>query len=82
MQKLCSNCSEPVHYSVVVMISSVGVSPRVQQSSPAVLFCESCFRELCERLCSDKLREAVNSALTELNKRVRDNSSAQQSIFD
>ena len=82
MDKSCSNCKEKAQYSIVVMISSVGVSPRVQQSSPAVLFCEGCFRELSDRLCSDKLREAVNNALTELNQRVRDNSSSQQSIFD
>jgi hypothetical protein len=82
MDKSCSNCKEKAQYSIVVMISSVGVSPRVQQSSAAVLFCESCFRELSDRLCSDKLREAVNNALTELNQRVRDNSSAQQSMFD
>jgi hypothetical protein len=50
MQKICSNCSETVQYSIVVMISTVGVSPRAQQSAPAVLFCEHCFRELSERL--------------------------------
>jgi hypothetical protein len=82
MDKSCSNCKEKAQYSIVVMISSVGVSPRVQQSSPAVLFCESCFSEVSDRLCSDKLREAVNNALTELNQRLRDNSSAQRSIFD
>jgi hypothetical protein len=82
MQKLCSNCSEPVQYSIVVMISTVDVSPRAQQSSAAVLFCEHCFRELSERLCSDRLRTAVNSALTELNERSRENSAAQKSMFD
>jgi len=82
MQKTCSTCSEGVQYSIVVMISTVGVSPRVQQSSPAVLFCDHCFRELSERLCSDKLRIAVNSALTELNERLRERSTAQKSMFD
>jgi hypothetical protein len=82
MDKSCSNCKEKAQYSIIVMISSVGVSPRVQQSSPAVLFCESCFRELSERLCSDKLREAVNNALTELNERLRERSTTQQSMFD
>jgi hypothetical protein len=82
MQRSCSNCSEASQYSIVVTISTVGVSPRAQKYSTAVSFCERCVSELCERLCSDKLREAVNNALTELKKRVRDNSSAQQSIFD
>ena len=82
MYKVCSNCAEPVQYSIVVIMSSVGVSPRIQSYSTAVLFCKRCFSELSERLCSDKLREAVNSALTELTERVRENSSAQKSMFD
>jgi hypothetical protein len=82
MQKICSNCAEAVQYSIVVMISTVGVSPRAQQSSPAILFCEHCFRELSESLCSDKLCAAVNSALTELNERLRERSTAQKSMFD
>ena len=82
MQKLCSNCSETAQYSIVVMISSVGVSPRVQQSSLAVPFCERCFSEVSERLCSEQLQRAVNNALTELNERLRENSTAQKSMFD
>jgi hypothetical protein len=82
MERTCSNCSETVQYSIVVTISTVGISPRVQSYSSAVLFCERCFRELSERLRSDKLRESVNSALTELNQRLRERSTAQQSMFD
>ena len=82
MEKSCSNCTEKVQYSVVVTISSVGVSPRAQSYSTAVLFCERCFSELSERLCSDRLRFAVNSALTELNERLRERTTAQKSIFD
>jgi hypothetical protein len=69
MQKSCSNCEQPVEYSLVVLLSSVGVSPRLQQSSIAVSFCNNCLQELCERLCSDVLRKAVNNALTKLNQR-------------
>jgi len=82
MQKLCSNCSETVQYSIVVIVSSVGSSPRVQKSSPAVLFCDHCLRELSERLCSDKLQKAVNSAYTQLNERLRERSTAKNSICD
>jgi len=82
MQKSCSNCSNAVQYSIVVTISSVGVSPRIQNYSSAVLFCERCLSELSERLCSDKLREAVNNALTELNQRMRERSTVQKSMFD
>jgi len=76
MQKSCSNCSESACFSLVAIISTVGVSGRVQKSSPAVLFCDDCLRELRERLCSDKLQEAVNSAYTELNQRLRERSTA------
>jgi hypothetical protein len=57
------------------------MSPRFQQSSLAVLFCERCFSEVRERFCSEQLQKAVNSALTELNERLRENSS-QKSMFD
>ena len=82
MEKKCSNCSEDVKYSTVVTISTVGVSPRVQSHSSAVLFCERCFSEMSDRLCSEKLREAVNSALTELNQRLRDQPTVQKAMFD
>jgi hypothetical protein len=82
MQKSCSNCSETSQYSIVVTISTVGISPRIQKYSTAVPFCERCFSELRERLCSDKLREAVNNALTELNERLRQQSTAQKAMFD
>ena len=69
MQKSCSNCQQAVEYSLVIILSSVGVSPRVQKSSRAVSFCADCLQELSERLCSDDLRKAVNNAYTELNLR-------------
>jgi len=69
MQKSCSNCRQSVEYSLNVILSSVGVSPRLQQSSVAVPFCADCLQELSERLCSDVLRKAVNNAYTELNQR-------------
>ncbi len=82
MQKLCSNCSQTVQYSIVAIISSIGITRRVQQSSSAVLFCERCFRELRERLCSDKLQQAVNNAYTQLNERLRERSTAEKSKID
>lgn len=81
MQKTCSNCSEKADYSIVVIISTVGISPRVQSYSTALLFCWRCFREI-EHLCSDKLREAVNSALTEIHERIVERSKAQTSMVD
>jgi hypothetical protein len=77
MQKSCSNCSESACFSLVAIISTVGVSGRVQKSSPVVLFCDDCLRELCERMCSEKLQEGVNSAYTSLRERLCERSTAQ-----
>jgi hypothetical protein len=79
MQKTCSNCEHTAQYSIVVIASSVGVSPRVQKSSPAVLFCDMCLRELCECLCSDDLNKAVNSAYTAIKKLSHEQSDAKNS---
>jgi len=54
MQKLCSNCSEPAQFSVVAIISSVGVSGRLQKSSPAVLLCDDCLR--CAKLLTARIQ--------------------------
>jgi hypothetical protein len=60
------------------VLSSVGISPRVQKSSAAVSFCSDCLQELCETecLCSAELRNAVNSALTALHLLSNEQSSA------
>jgi len=73
MPKLCSRCSRPAQFSLVFVVSSVGISPRRQGCSAAVLFCDDCLRELCEsdRLCTDTFKKAVNRALTALNQRSR-----------
>ena len=70
MQKRCSNCAEEAQYSINIIVSSVGVSPRVQKASAAVLFCNDCRREFFERLCSDEMRIAVNNAYTSVAERV------------
>ena len=48
MAKLCSCCSRPAQFSVALLLSTVGISRRIQQCSPVVLFCESCIHALCE----------------------------------
>ena len=82
MQKSCSNCLRPAQLSLVAIVSSVGVSKRVQKSSPAVLFCNDCLQELCEQLCSNALCEAVNRALTRLNELLRERSTAKDRITE
>jgi hypothetical protein len=80
MHKLCSKCSQPAQFSGVAIISTIGLSARLQKSSPAVLFCDDCLRELCDRLCSKEFCEAVNSAYTTLNQLLRERSTAKDRI--
>ena len=82
MQKSCSNCSQPAQFSLVAIVSSVGVSGRLQKSSPAVLFCNDCLQELCERLSSNAFCEAVNDAYTALFRRLCERSTAKDRVSD
>lgn len=65
--KTCS-CGQPALYSVASVISTLGVRPRRQQCSPAVLFCDSCIRELCDYALPPQLRIALEDAYTAINK--------------
>jgi hypothetical protein len=73
MMKVCSCCRRPAEYSLVSILSTVGISKRQQKCSPAVLFCTNCLKKRLQRKHwgSDDLHEAVNSAYTELYKRLQ-----------
>jgi hypothetical protein len=77
MMKSCSYCSQPAQYSLTVLLSTVGVSSREQQSSRVVLFCNDCLQELCESECwgTEDVQKAVNNAYTALILRLRTRSS-------
>ena len=67
MEKLCSCCSQPAEYSLALIVSTVGVSPRMQRCSPVVLFCKSCIHALATEECwwaSADLSNALQSAYT------------------
>lgn len=82
MLKSCSYCSQPAQYSLTVLLSTVGVSSREQQSSRVVLFCDDCLRELCESECwgTEDVQKAVNKAYTTLIQRLRARSTTNSSI--
>jgi hypothetical protein len=84
MLKLCSCCSQPAQYSLGCVLSSVGISRRVQKCSRVVLFCDACLQALCasELMSSAELRKAVNNAYTQLNLRSRANSNAANEASD
>jgi hypothetical protein len=48
MPKLCSHCLQPAQYSILIHLSTLGIKPRVQKSSPAVPLCNDCVRDLSE----------------------------------
>ena len=67
MTKSCSCCSRPAEYSLALVLSTVGVSPRMQRCSPVVLFCKSCIRALATEECwwgSGDLYNALQHAYT------------------
>jgi hypothetical protein len=72
MLKKCSCCNRPANYSLVCVISTVGVPRRPQQCSRAVLFCASCLQKRLksEHFSSSELRDAVNNAYTALCERL------------
>jgi hypothetical protein len=78
MMKLCSYCAHPAEYSLVSVVSSIGISKRLQKCSPAVLFCAECLQKLLkgELRSTDKLLEAVNTAYTAVTRRLAERSTA------
>lgn len=70
--KNCSNCGRPAVFSLNVIISTLGIPRRLQEATSAVLFCDACLHELCERLCSVALSDCVNNAYTTINRRLRE----------
>ena len=78
MMKLCSCCSKPAAYSVVTVVSTLGISKRVQKCSGAVLFCADCALLLVQHKHSatDKLHVAVNSVFTNVIQQLEERSTA------
>jgi hypothetical protein len=69
MLRVCICCSRPAQYSLALVLSTVGISRRMQQCSKVMLFCDLCIQKLCnsEHYASHELRERVNSVYTALN---------------
>lgn len=77
MQKLCSECSQPAKFSIVGILSTLGLRQRVQQSSRALLFCDDCLRNFCEHLQSSTQLQCVNAMYTSLIARLQQRSAAE-----
>jgi len=69
MLKRCSQCTREAEFSMVIVISTVGASPRRQKSSSAILFCGECMRDAFGggQSMPGTVRDRVNDALTRLD---------------
>jgi hypothetical protein len=54
--KSCSRCGARAEYSICSVVSTLGVKPRVQQSTESVLFCGACLHD-------SKMRDGVSPSL-------------------
>lgn len=60
--KSCDFCKRPADCSLVMVISTLGISPRIQQCSQSISLCKRCIQQFCESdvaQSSAKLREAL-----------------------
>jgi hypothetical protein len=67
MAKSCSCCSKPADYSLALIVSTIGISPRNQRCSPVVPFCKNCIHALATEECwlgSTALFNALQHAYT------------------
>jgi hypothetical protein len=74
MLKSCCRCSHEAEFSIVCVFSTVGLRPRRQKCSAAVLYCRACLRTLLDEdqfLPSD-LWESVNNAYTHVERPMED----------
>lgn len=81
MRPCCSKCGGPAEYTLNVIVSTLGISPRGQQTSKIVPFCSACMSTLFETSVPKVVRvflEVVNTAYTTLTDAIKtvDNSPA------
>lgn len=43
-RKPCSRCSAPAEFSLLLVLSTVGITPRAQKCSHSLLLCKSCLQ--------------------------------------
>jgi hypothetical protein len=63
--KSCDFCTRLADCSLVLVISTLGVRPRIQQCSQSVSLCKRCIQELCDSNAAQsaaKVREVLKSA--------------------
>lgn len=70
MLKSCSRCSHEAEFSVVCVFSTVGLRPRRQKCSAAVLYCRACLRDLLDdgQTFPYDLWKSVNNAYTHVDR--------------
>lgn len=81
MTRLCNYCSRPAEFSIVTVVSSIGISKRLQKCSHALTLCDSCLQSLMkyDGARTRKLLQLVNNAYTDVSQRLSERSQAGQS---
>lgn len=65
--KPCDICERLADCSLVLVISTLGVSPRIQQCSESISICKRCIQQLCDSdaaQSASKLRGVLRNAYT------------------
>jgi hypothetical protein len=69
--KSCDFCHRLADCSLVLVISTLGVSPRIQQCSESISLCKRCIQQLCDSdvaQSTSKLREVLKNAYTAIKR--------------
>src|SRR4051794_19963074 len=68
-ERICSHCGAPAAFSVALILSSLGCSPRVQKTSTGLRLCDACIQaSICAPLVCAPFRgkEALRETYTQL----------------
>lgn len=69
--KSCDFCARRADCSLVLVISTLGVSPRIQQCSQSISLCKRCIQQFCESDVAQitaQQREALRTAYTAIER--------------
>jgi hypothetical protein len=76
--KACILCGYPAKYSLAVVLSTLGLQPRLEQCSKVTLLCDRCIHKLANSQCIalTVLQQLVNSVYTAIIRRRRERARA------
>jgi hypothetical protein len=75
MQPKSCNCGQPARYSLSFLISTLGLNPRQQKTTTAVVFCDSCIQgalAAMETTAPTGMLQPLRSTYTKFNEHFRE----------